>query len=206
MTTALDEPGQGRAVTLEIAFVCTGNRYRSVLAEAIFRKAVEGLPVRVGSFGTLDVGNAGPLPEAVEAARGLGLDISAHAARCVAGADLSQTALVLGFERAHAASAVASAGASPERTFMLLELLELLELLDGVDPEPDADPVARALGRIERAHALRRAAPRALRPTEIEDPLGRPTPRQQEISHEVYLAVTRLAEKLLDVPTTAGGG
>jgi protein-tyrosine-phosphatase len=139
----------------------------------------------------------------VEAARGLGLDISAHAARCVTGADLSQTGLVLGFERVHAASAVATAGAWPERTFMLLELLELL---DGVDPEPDADPVVRALRLIERAHALRRAAPRALRPTEIEDPLGRPTPRQHEISREVYLAVTRLAEKLLDVPTTAGGG
>ena len=37
-----------------VVFICTGNRFRSVLAEHRLRQATSGLPVRVSSFGTLD--------------------------------------------------------------------------------------------------------------------------------------------------------
>lgn len=176
-------------MTLDIAFVCTGNRYRSVLAEAAFRTAVEGLPVRVGSFGTLDVGSAGPLPEALEAARGFGLDISGHSARCVVDADLSETSLVVGFERSHSAAAI-RAGARPERTFTLLELVELLGRV-GTVSEPE--PVARAVELIERAEALRASEPSLV---EIADPIGQSRSRQEAIGRQVYAATTKLTEQL----------
>lgn len=178
---------------LEIAFICTGNRYRSVLAEAAFRAAAEGVPIRVGSFGTLDVGNAGPLPEALEAAGELGLDVSSHAARCVVGADLSQASLVVGFETIHSATAVVDAGALAERTFTLPELVDLLERVGPVSPR---DPVERALARIARASALRASAPRQTPPVEIADPIGQARSRQQAIGREVYTGATRLAEQL----------
>jgi len=179
---------------LEIAFVCTGNRYRSVLAEAAFRATVEGLPVHVGSFGTLDVGDAGPLPEAVEAARGYGLDISTHSARCVLDADLSEASLVVGFESTHSDAATAAAGARPECTFTLPELVDLLER---VGPVPETDPVDRALEMIARANALRASAPRQTPAVEIADPIGQARSRQQAIGRDVYVAATKLAEQLL---------
>jgi protein-tyrosine-phosphatase len=177
------------SVVLEIAFVCTGNRYRSVLAAAAFQAAVEGLPVRVGSFGILDVGRAGPLPEALEAARGFGLDISGHSARCVADADLSETSLVVGFERSHSAAAK-GAGARPERTFTLLELVELLGRVGAVS---ESEPVARAVELIERADALRASE---LSPVEIADPIGQSRSRQEAIGRQVYAATTKLTEQL----------
>jgi protein-tyrosine-phosphatase len=181
-------------VTFDVAFICTGNRYRSVIAEAAFRSSAGELPVRVGSFGTLDVGPAGPLPEAFRAAREFDLDITAHVARCVTGADLSGASLVLGFERPHVAVAVVEAGARPDRTF---SLLELVELLDRVGTVPGKDPVQRAVETIARAHELRGAVHNHYAGAEIEDPVGKPRSRQLAIGRQVYLATTELAERLL---------
>jgi protein-tyrosine phosphatase len=180
-------------LTFEVVFVCTGNRYRSVLAEAAFREAARGHEVRVGSFGTLDVGAAGPLPEALELARGLGLDISRHFARCVVGTDLSDASLVLGFELAHLGVAVADAGAPRERTFMLAELVALLE---HVQAATSADPIERAQELVSLAHTLRQSGARPAASAEIEDPIGRPLDRQEAIGHQVFVAAARLAEQL----------
>jgi protein-tyrosine-phosphatase len=49
------------ADVFRVAFVCTGNRFRSPLAAALFRSAAEGLPVEVASAGTLDLGGVGAL-------------------------------------------------------------------------------------------------------------------------------------------------
>ena len=41
---------------LRVAFVCTGNRFRSPLAAALLESEAEGLPVEIASLGTLDLG------------------------------------------------------------------------------------------------------------------------------------------------------
>ncbi len=192
------EPGP-REVAFEVAFVCTGNRYRSVLAEAIFRNATVGLPISVSSFGTLDIGPAPPLPEALASAQQLGLDISAHSARSLVDADLARTTLVVGFEARHAAAAIATAGARPEQTFVLLELEELLERVE----EPNtSDPVRRALEMIDRASRLRevRASSSA---GEIEDPVGRPGRKQQAIARQIHAAAARVADRLFGAQSLA---
>ena len=117
---------------LRVAFVCTGNRFRSPLAAALFESEAENLPVEVASLGTLDLGDEPALPEAVALAEGLGLDLTAHRARSVAELELGAYDLVLGFERKHVVASVVDAKAKIERTFTLPELLGLLRGVPGV--------------------------------------------------------------------------
>src|SRR5262249_42869510 len=156
-----------------IAFICTGNRFRSVLAEAFVRQLTIGLPVTTESFGTLDLGRASPLPEAVELARTCGLDVSDHVSRCVSTASLASGDLVVGFEAAHVRQAVVEAGAERDRAFTMRELVALLE--DGtVSPRRD-DVAARARAAVSAAAHLRTANGTGTRVgDETPDPLGAP--------------------------------
>jgi protein-tyrosine-phosphatase len=179
--------------TFDVAFVCTGNRFRSVVAEATFRSAVEGLPVQVVSYGTLELGPVEPLPEAIREAQAFGLDIKRHVARSLTDADLTQTSLVVGFELKHAVDAVAVAGASIERVFILPELVDLLERI-GVIQRPD--PIDQAAENIARAHANRRADPLRRSGPEIEDPVSLPRIRQRAIAQAVHDGAQTLALQL----------
>ena len=179
--------------TFGVAFVCTGNRFRSVIAEAAFRSAAEGLPVRVVSYGTLELGPAEPLPAAVREAHALGLDISTHVARSLTDADLAQTSLVLGFELKHAVAAIDVAGARLERVFILPELVDLLDRI-GVVRRPA--PIDQALENVARAHASRGADPRRRPGLEIEDPISLPWPSQQAIGQAVQDGAEALALQL----------
>jgi protein-tyrosine phosphatase len=172
----------------EVVFLCTGNRFRSPMAAAFFARATDGLPVRVRSLGTLDVGPIPVLPEALEESASLGLDLSSHRACRLAGEDLSETDLVVGFERAHVAQAVVEARARRERTFTLPELVGLLA---AIAPSPDLDPVERARVALQAAHEARPAS-QAFAP-EVADPLGRPRSAQRETATRVQELVTQLA-------------
>jgi protein-tyrosine-phosphatase len=176
-----------------VVFVCTGNRFRSVIAEAAFRTATEGLPVHVMSYGTLELGPAEPLPAAVREAHALGLDISNHIARSLTDADLTQTSLVVGFELEHAVTAVNVADASPEHVFILLELVDLFDRI-GVVRGPD--PIEQAVENIARAHASRRAGSGRRPGPEIGDPISLPGPSQRAIGQAVLDGVQTLAVQL----------
>src|SRR6266568_197965 len=167
--------------TFAVAFVCTGNRFRSVIAEATFRSAAEGLPLRVESYGTLELGPAEPLPSAVREAHALGLDISNHTARSLTDADLTQTSLVVGFELQHAVAAVDVAGAPLGRVFILPELVDLID---------------RAVENIARAHANRGTDPRRRPGREIEDPISLPRNAQRAIAQVVHGGAEALALQL----------
>ena len=181
--------------SFDVVFVCTGNRFRSPLAAEAFRSATLGLPVQVESFGTIDVGPAEALPPALRAAHELGLDLAAHRARCLVGADLRDTELVVGFELRHVAAAVELGGSSLARTFLLPELLDLL---DRAGPVGDGSPAARAAEAVAGAHATRTVGPRRL--DEIDDPFSLPPDRQRAIAGEVFDATRRLAARLFANP------
>ena len=138
---------------LRVAFVCTGNRFRSPLAAALFESEAEGLPVEIASLGTLELGEEPALPEAVALAEGLGLDLSAHRARSVAELELGAYDLVLGFERKHVVASVVDAKAKIERTFTLPELLGAAA----------RDPGAASAARTGRASAGRGSGRRTRR-------------------------------------------
>jgi protein-tyrosine phosphatase len=152
----------------DVVVICSGNRFRSPIAEAVLREAVNGLPVSVGSAGTLDLRPGPAFPEAVEIGQSYGLDLASHRSRCVVGLDLSGADLVLGFEPIHVAAAVAEAGARRERAFLLTELAEYAATLA---PPRAADPRERARLGIEAAHEARLAAGSPHAP-EVSDPVG----------------------------------
>jgi len=171
-----DEPA-----LFQLVVVCTGNRFRSPLAAAVVEQLVTELPVHVSSLGTLDLHGAPPLRAAVKQAGRMGLDLSAHRARTLVGADLRAADLIVGFERAHIGAAVLEAEAPRERSFLLTELVELLEELP---PVFDADPLQRARNAVARADALRRENPAAWY-EEIPDPLGGSSRLARDVANEV---------------------
>lgn len=163
-----------------VVFVCTGNRFRSPLAAALLRRAVDRMPVDISSVGTLDLGGIGALPEAKQAAARFGVDLTAHRARPLAHQSLPRADLVVGFERRHVLTAVVDGGARRETTFTLPELARLLEKIEA----PSAsDPVDRAREAVRRAARARPAGdPNLHSVPELADPLGLPHRRQAEIA------------------------
>jgi protein-tyrosine-phosphatase len=87
----------------QILFVCTANRYRSVIAEACFkdelsRKKQGGNDWIVLSAGTWTTNGMAPMKEAVQLARELGLDVQNHRSTAITGEMLQQADLVLVME------------------------------------------------------------------------------------------------------------
>ena len=176
----------------DVVFLCTGNRFRSPIAEGLLRAATRGLPVRVRSLGTLRIDAQPPLDEAIELSQGLGIDISAHRSCCVDDVDLSGADLVVGFELNHIARAVIDAGADRRRTFLLGELVDFLEHIR--HPHED-DVVERASRAVEAAAALRAERAPAL-PMEIADPYGRSAKEYEQVVQQIAELTGRLARLL----------
>jgi len=187
-------PSADAAQTLRVSFVCTGNRARSPLAEALLRRQAEGLPVEVGSFGVLDAEGWPPLPEAAAVASALGLDLGEHRSRPLRTGCLRDADLVIGFELVHLAAAVERGGADPARVFALLELPELLEELE---PEPGLEPVEAARRRIARMH-LRRPSIGAAGLRELPDPIGGSKQEFAELGRVLQAVVGLLAATLFE--------
>lgn len=184
----------------ELVLLCTGNRARSPIAEAFFRDLLVGLPVRVRSLGTLEQVGAPPLREARKAASRVGLDISAHRSRALAGEDLSQADLVLGFERSHLAAAVVDGGAATERVFTLPELVQLIDV---AEPAGALDPIERARETIAHAHA-QRGGELSRAPAELADPIGRNTAFHRDTVEQLRELSARVAAGLFGVSEPAG--
>jgi protein-tyrosine phosphatase len=85
-----------------VLFVCTGNRYRSPLAAAVFSKCLEKAEDKaewkVGSAGTWTELGLPADRRAVRDAKRLGLDLKSHRSRQVDAGLLSQSSLVLVME------------------------------------------------------------------------------------------------------------
>jgi low molecular weight protein-tyrosine phosphatase len=177
-----------------IAVICTGNRFRSPLAEHVLRRETAGLPVEVESFGLLDNDSAPVLPELEEHAAAAGLDVAEHRSRQLARASLADADLVIGFERRHIARAVVHGSAPLERTFTLPELVELLEQAPA--PATRHGLVAEATAAIAAAAASRPSDPRRSTVPEIADPLGRPPQVVADIACAVRSLSVRLATTL----------
>jgi len=175
---------------LEVVFVCTGNRFRSPLAAALFRERTSGLPVDVRSMGTLETGRQPAFEEALEHGRRFGLDLSDHRSLAVAREVLASADLVIGFEHTHLAVAVVEGAARRDRTFTLSELVELLEL--DHEARVAKDPVALARQAVEQADAARAIAGRSPGHPEIGDPVGGPPEVYAATADEIQALVSRL--------------
>jgi protein-tyrosine-phosphatase len=182
--------------TFAIAFICTGNRFRSALAEAFLRRLTLGLPVSAGSYGTLEVRGAPVLPEAAELARASGVDVTGHTSRCLQGTSLAELDLVLGFDEAHVRAAVVEARARRERSFTARHFGRLLAVL--AQP-PDGDAVGGARSLVQQAEELRRADMPPTAGDDMPDPLGKPWKMQFDTAAEIRELSLLLAERLFGV-------
>jgi len=189
-----------------IVVLCTGNRFRSPLAEHVLRHEAAGLPVEVESFGLLQLDRVGVLPELVDYAVRSGIEVSDHRSRPLARGSLAAVDLVLGFERIHLAEAVITGGASLERTFTLPELAALV---GSASPrEGSGGFVGQARATINDASERRVADPRHSAVPEIADPIGQPVSVAAEIAERVHRLSIELAGSLFrrgETQSPAGG-
>ena len=187
--------------TFSIAFVCTGNRFRSPLAEAFVHRLTLELPVSVASYGTLELENAPPLPEAAEIALSCGISLADHRTRSLDNASLEDVDLLLGFEPAHIRQAVVDAQAPRERSFTMRDFVPLL---------PTAGLAAADEEVVKRARLLVEAAGARLaelqNPTmsAVPDPFGGPWKVYRQTASDIRDLSVTLAERLFGVADANG--
>jgi protein-tyrosine phosphatase len=180
----------GGTETFSIVFLCTANRFRSPLAAAVLAQELPGVPVRIASRGTLDVGAMPPLAQALEAATQLGVDISRHRARLLGADELIDADLVIGFEGGHL-EAARKAGAPADVVFGLEDAVELFERLDR---SPALKNYAASLRHTVTAAKRLRDPQGSL--AEIEDPVGKSPKEAAAIAGQIHSLTVRLARLL----------
>ena len=178
-----------------IAFVCTGNRFRSPLGAAFVKHLAAGVPASTESYGTLPLEGAPALPEAIEIADSCGISVAEHRSRYLNNALLSDLDLLIGFEPVHVQQAVVDAQAPRERSFLLRDLISLLAAVPG---PPHQDAVSRARSLVAGA-GERAAGTRSLRTSEMSDPFGGPWKVYRQTAAEIRELSIELVQHLFGV-------
>lgn len=126
-----------------ILFVCTGNRYRSPLAAAVFRNCLEKTPDQaawqVASAGTWTEAGQPADPRAVREARRLGLDLSSHASRQVDASLIAQSNLVVVMEANQKEALQVEFPAKQRKIYLLAEIIGEIsyDILDTFEREKE---------------------------------------------------------------------
>ena len=186
--------------TFSIAFVCTGNRFRSPLAEAFVHRLTLELPVSVDSYGTLELENAPPLPEAAEIALSCGISLVDHRTRYLNNASLEDVDLLLGFEPAHIRQAVVDGQAPRERSFTIGDSFP--PPADGL-VLPDDDVVKRARSLVATA-GDRLAELQNPKMSSMRDPFGGSWKLYRQTASDVRDLSVALVERLFGVADVNG--
>ena len=139
-----------------VLFVCTGNRYRSPLAAAIFKKCLGEVKDRnewiVGSAGTWTKSGLPPDSRAIRDAKRLGLDLKPHHSRQVDASLLAQSNLVLVMEAGQKEALQIEFPAEREKIHLLSEVVDgtAYDILDtfGLGEDAGQDDVQELSGMI----------------------------------------------------------
>ena len=125
----------------QILFVCTANRYRSPIAAACFKnellKRNEVKDCSILSAGTWTTDGLPAMPDAIQRAKQIGLDLQEHRSRAITGEILQEADLVLVMESGQKESL------QIEFPFCREKILLLSEAAEGIPyniPDPVTNP------------------------------------------------------------------
>ena len=109
----------------QILFVCTANQYRSPIAAAYFKdqllKRNEGADLSILSAGTWTTDGLPAMPDAIQRARQVGLDLQEHRSRAITEEMLEGSDLVLVMEAGHKESLKIEFPSQREKILLLSE-------------------------------------------------------------------------------------
>ncbi|TGA92457.1 low molecular weight phosphatase family protein [Streptomyces sp. MZ04] len=183
-----DGPTDPRA-TFTVLFVCTGNTYRSPLAERLLAARLgPGTGVRVASAGTEAPWGDTMDPATRSVLMGLGGDAEGFRPRLLTAELVAGASLVLGLERRHREAAVRLVPVALRRCFTLKEFVRLAE--GDAGPGQGIDVVARAVARRGTVCAPRPAD------DDIDDPSGEPYDVLRSCGQDIDAVAVRLAALL----------
>jgi protein-tyrosine phosphatase len=190
----------------QVLLVCTGNICRSPMAEGLLRSALErriggGAPP-VSSAGTIARDGAPAMPEAVEAAAELGVDISIHSAHRLRPEDIQDADLIVGMAAEHAEAVQALVPDAEARTFTLKEVVRLVEAV-GSRPADTARSDGRLRDAVADAHRRRANVAGTPREDDIMDPLGLSLQAYRAVASELGDLCERLAGGLYGHPVAS---
>lgn len=191
-----------------ILLVCTGNICRSPMATGLLSKLLLGRSVqdvRVESCGVSAWDGSPPTPEAVEAMREQGIDISGYIARRMNRRLIEAADVIIGMASEHRDAARRLAPTAAARTFTLKELVHLI---GAAEPPPDGGtPEERLRGWMERADSVRHAYPDLeLADEDIADPLGRGMETYRASAWELGMLCESLVDLVFEVSERAPMG
>ena len=178
-----------------ILVICTGNICRSPISEGLLRDALErrfgAVAPGVSSAGTSGLEGSGAMPESVQAASELGVDIAGHVARRLTTAMASEADLLLCMARDHRDTFGPPLDAS---AFTLKELVRLLATLPA--PPADAGPEIMPERIAAAGRARRDGTVDGSFDEDIADPLGQPIEAYRAIAWEIETWSERLVTLL----------
>ena len=172
-----------------ILVVCTANRCRSVMAEALLARglAASGAAGSVRSAGLLREGDPPP-PEVISAMAGYGLDVADHRSSVLHPEALADVGLVLGMAREHVRHVVVADPAAWPRAFTLKELVRRGQQ---IGPGRPGESLACWLARVH-ADRNRRALLGDSSNDDVADPIGGPQEAYADTAFRLDHLIARL--------------
>ena len=154
-----------------VLLVCTANRCRSVMAEAMLsaRLTARGATVTVASAGLLGAGQRPPA-EVVSVLADRGMHVAGYRSRQLTAADLAGADLVLGLGREHVRHC---AVLQPDAWARAFTLRELVRRGAQAGPRGPGEPLASWLARAAAGRSRRDLLGRAPQ-DDVADPFGGP--------------------------------
>jgi protein-tyrosine phosphatase len=183
-----------------VLLVCTGNICRSPIAEGFSRSllAMRGVEeIAVESAGTSAWEGSQAVPEAIEALRELGVDISQHRARRLNRALIERSDLVVAMAAEHRNTVGRLSPNAATRTFTLKEMVDLLRQIEPIFIR--GDPEERLDAAVREAAALRASGVAGPSDEDVEDPLGGGLPSFRATAWEIEVLCEELVDLMIGV-------